>query len=166
MKCLVDTNVAVVANHKTSQASPECIHTCASRLQQLQQKDILVLDNGWHIIGEYMKQLNQSGQPGVGDAFLKWVLTNWSNPSRCELVSITLHPGREDQNDFLEFPDDPDLGDFDRSDRKFVATALAHPEHPPILNATDTDWRDHEAALQRHGILITFLCPDMMVQST
>lgn len=158
MKVVVDTNVPKVANHETPQASPQCIFTCAKWIQEIQKQHILVLDDGWYILKEYIRQLNSKGQPGVGDAFLKWVLTNLSNSKHCEQVHITedIHGG------YLEFPNDPDLGNFDPSDRKFVAVALTHIEHPPILNAVDTDWWNHRVTLERHGIRIKFLCPDYM----
>jgi len=37
---------------------------------------------------------------------------------------------------------------------------VAHPEHPPILNAVDSDWWHHQDALARHGVRVEFLCPD------
>jgi len=92
-------------------------------------------------------------------------LTNWSNPNRCELVAITQQPSSSDPKDFVEFPNDSTLQNFDRSDRKFVAVALAHPETPPILNATDSDWWHYRIALEMHGIKLHFLCPDAMHSS-
>ena len=155
---IVDTNVPIVANRKTQQASPACVQACIRKLQDIQQgRFILVLDNQWRIIKEYKHKLHESGQPGVGDEFLKWVLTNWMNPKRCELVPIT-----PQEDTFAEFPPDQTLQFFDPSDRKFVATALAHPQKPPILNAVDTDWWHYQRILAQHGLQIEFLCPDTM----
>ena len=161
MKWIIDTNVGVVANGNHENATESCVLESIRAIKRVTQKGILVLDDAYHIIREYKQQLNQSGQPGVGDAFLKWVLTNWTNPKRCELVTIHLRAIREDDNDFAKFPDDPGLEGFDRSDRKFVATAVAHPDWPPILNAVDTDWHEYRSVLERH-VRITFLCPEMM----
>jgi hypothetical protein len=61
--------------------------------------------------------------------------------------------------DFVEFPDDLDLANFDRGDRMFVAVARAHPLHPPILNAVDTDWWLCREVLVRNGVHVEFLCP-------
>ena len=105
-----------------------------------------------------MSNLSLSGQPGAGDAFMKWVFQNQANESHCELVPITLINCIE--QDFEEFPDDPDLADFDRSDRKFVAVALTSQHSPPVLNATDSDWWKWRQALERNGIEIEFLCDD------
>ena len=162
MKVIVDTNVAIVANRKAPQASAQCVLQCVQTLQEVITTGVLVIDDGWRIITEYKKNLQQSGQPGVGDAFCKWVLTNWRNPSRCETVTITQQPDSTDPTNFVEFPSEPALRTFDRSDRKYVAIALAHPETPPILNATDTDWWHHRAVLEEYGIQVHFLCADAM----
>lgn len=100
--------------------------------------------------------MRSDGQPGEGDAFLKWVLTNQANPQRCEHVHIN---PTENGNNFAEFPEDPDLKAFDPSDRKFVAVALSHPDSPPILNAVDSDWWLFRDAFTRNGVHVEFLCP-------
>jgi len=158
MKCVVDTNVPIVANGVAEQASPECVSACAVRLRELTDSGKLVLDDGWRIMTEYTGHLHSEGQPGPGDAFLKWVLTNYRNPDRCELVRIT--PSGAAETDFVEFPDSDDLRDFDRSDRKFIAVALAHPERPPILQATDAEWWEMREAFDEAGVTIDFLCED------
>ncbi len=160
MKVIVDTNVPLVANGAAPQASARCAAMCAQRLNAICTQDILVLDDCWYIINEYKHQLHSSGQPGFGDAFLKWVLTNWANPLRCELIHLTLQDDGQPGCDFVEYPQAPTLADFDPSDRKFVAVAMEHPEHPPILNAADSDWWYHREALARHGVQVEFLCPD------
>lgn len=163
MRVIVDTNVPVVANGKSDQASPECVLSCVRRLREIQQKLVLVIDDGWLILREYQGNLQSSGQPGVGDAFLKWVLTNLANPKRCEQLRLDRRAGSPPEDDeFDTFPEDDALGRFDRSDRKFVALCLAHPEHPPIQNAADPDWWEHRAALARHGVQVEFLCPEVM----
>ncbi len=164
MKVIVDTNVAVVANgrQKSPQASPSCVVACVERLHDLQLRHTLVLDNGWRILREYLRELSPAGQPGVGDAFLKWVLTNRANPARCEQVHINPRDSAQFDGEFSEFPDDPALDRFDPSDRKFVAVAIAHAEHPSILNAVDTDWWPYRAVLAGHGVCVDFLCPDAM----
>lgn len=156
MRIVVDTNVPVVANGKSEQASPKCVRNCAVRLRQLTKKGKLVLDDRWLILREYMANLRSSGQPGSGDAFLKWVLSNYRNPRFCELVQIT--PKDSSETDFEEFPSDPALSNFDATDKKFVAVALAHPDKPPILQAVDTEWWEMREPLGVAGITIDFLC--------
>jgi hypothetical protein len=159
MIVIVDTNVAIVANGKSEQASRICVERCIQRLSRITgDKDRLALDDQWRIVTEYKNKLRSAGEPGAGDAFLKWVLTNLTNRKRCELVKITPINGSDDH--FQEFPRDPDLEKFDRSDRKFVAVALAHRKRPPVLQAVDGDWWDARQALERNGVRIKFLCPD------
>ncbi len=153
---VIDTNVPVVANGKSQQASPECVINCVRRLNEVKQKGKLILDDKWLILREYMNNLRSSGEPDVGDAFLKWVLTNYTNPQRCEMVRIT--PKNSDQTDFVEFPSDPALAGFDKDDRKFIAVALAHPDRPPILQAVDVQWWQMRDALNQAGVRIEFLC--------
>jgi len=156
MTSVVDTNVAVVANGRSEQASHDCVITCNERLGQIMSGEVkLVLDDMWRIIGEYMQNLRSIGEPGVGDAFLRWVLTNKDNPQRRELVTIT-----PVESDFREFPDDPALNDFDPSDRKFIAVALAHPHKPPVLQAVDSKWWGFRNALQRNNVVVEFICAD------
>jgi len=157
---VVDTNVGVVANEKSAEASPGCVFACAKRLLEFQSVYRLVLDCSDLILDEYRKRLSLSGRPGAGDAFMKWVWDNRFNSGYCVRVEIhaRVNPGGED---YLEFPDVPELVKFDRADRKFVAAALASPDRPSVLNAVDSDWWNHRAVLQAHGIEVEFLCPDV-----
>lgn len=160
-KVVMDTNVAITANGK-SHAHKNCVLTCTKELERIRNECCVVIDYEWDILKEYMNQLNSSGQPGPGDVFLKWLLSNRQNPNHCSMVRITPH----NERGYAEFPNAPDLANFDPSDRKFVAVALATDEQPPpsILNASDTDWWHHRLELGRHGIQIDFLCPDLMTK--
>jgi hypothetical protein len=60
--------------------------------------------------------------------------------------------------EFKEFPAAPGLATFDRSDRKFVAVACAHPSRPHILQATDAKWVGWSAPLARAGVHVRFVC--------
>lgn len=156
---VVDTNVPIVANNReTPQAGPACVFACIESLEWVQNNGILLLDSERLILREYEVHLNYSSKPSPGDQFFKWLWDNQANPQHCRTIPITPNPDRE----FNEFPNDPTLASFDRSDRKFVAVALAAQTAPQILNAADTDWWQHRAALQQHGITITFLCPELM----
>ncbi len=157
---IVDTNVARVANfpHDPTHASPECVLACVRRIRDVTATGGLLLDDAWHIISEYQGQLRSKGQPGVGDAFLRAVLTRRADASWCALVPITPHAERG----FEEYPDDPAIAAFDPSDHKFVAVALAGPQPSVVLNAVDRDWWEHRNGLQTNGVRIEFLCPDAM----
>ena len=117
-----------------------------------------MLDDRYLIFQEYEKNLSYSGKPGAGDRFFQWLLLNQANLQSCRIVSINPDPNRE----FTEFPADPALASFDPSDRKFVAVAIASGTAPEILNASDTDWWNDLKALQRHGVNVAFLCPELM----
>jgi hypothetical protein len=152
---IVDTNVPLVANGE-SEASPACIVSCTTTLKKLMQEGRIVIDNAWRIIGEYKHKLSPSGQPGPGDAFLKWVLSNHANPARCIQIAITTLDN--DADDFEEFPESLRSIGFDRSDRKFVAVAVAHGGSPPILQALDSKWWGWRKHLEAEGIKVDFLC--------
>ena len=156
---VIDTTVGIVANGRHPEAAPGCIIVCIDALRQTRQRIVLV-DNGYRIFTEYRRHLSPSGQPGVGDAFFKWLWSNQGNPRLCQQVTITPLAGSD--TDFAEFPDDLDLIGFDQSDRKFVAVALASSHEPPIMNASDSDWWAFRKPLARQGVEIRFLCPELM----
>ncbi len=155
---VIDTNVAVVANGKADQAGPSCRLNCIVRLRQIQVECRILLDDKNLILTEYRNLLSFSGQPGLGDAFFKWLFDNQANPEHCRRIAVNLHADRG----FEEFPDDPSLSRFDQDDRKFVAIVLASGTDPKVLNASDTDWWDYRHELRPHGVQVDFLCPELM----
>jgi len=154
---VVDTNVPVVANGKSEQADPDCVIACINALCNVRATGVIVLDDAMQILHEYMTNLSLSGQPGAGDLFMKWVWSIQADRERCEQVRLAPH--HLNPSEFEMFPDDADLASFDRSDRKFVAAALTSGKKPIVLNAVDSDWAHHYAALMRNGVQIEFLCP-------
>jgi len=156
---VMDTNVAVVANGRATQAGDRCVNACIAKLIEMREQHQVLLDDRGLILEEYRRHLSPAGQPGAGDAFFKWLWNNQANEDHCQRVPITPVVG---VRTFWEFPADPHLARFDRADRKFVAVAIASGARPPILNASDTDWWNHRAALSRHGVEIRFLCPELM----
>lgn len=161
---VIDTNVGVVANEGHPEASPECVTACTNFLEGIVNGEALVvIDAGWEILDEYLRYMSSSGQPGPGDAFLKWLLNNQANSDRCEQVWIDQVIDPEDNGGYDQFPDDPELATFDPSDRKFVAVVLASLNQPSIANAVDSDWWESREALERVGVKIDFLCGDQVV---
>lgn len=159
LEVVADTNVAVVANGKHERAGPTCISTCIDELRQIQQGHLrLLLDDKRLILDEYQRRLRFSGQPGPGDAFFKWLYENQAVERHCRIVPLTLH----EERGFEEFPDDSSFASFDRDDRKFVAVALASGSSPRVLNASDRGWWRHREALGKHGVVVVFLCPELM----
>lgn len=155
---VVDTNVVVVANGLSEQSSIECVNHCVRLLEELKIAGRIVIDNNWLILKEYQRNLRCEGQPRYGDIFLTWVLTNRTNPLFVELVQIT-----QDSDTFLEFPTDTRLSRFDPADRKFIAVSQAHPDRPPIFQATDREWRDYKAIFAENNVDIRFLCEDDLI---
>jgi len=153
---VVDTNVLVVANGRAEQAGPDCVISCIKALMCLKKDGRIVLDDGMRILKEYKARASLSGQPGVGDAFFKWVWDNQFDAERCELVPIM--PVDDSIETYEEFPDDPALRGFHADDRKFVAVARASPSRPPVLNAVDSDWWIFREPLERNGVVVKFLC--------
>jgi hypothetical protein len=155
--CVVDTNVALVANG-AADASPDCILTCTRRLLEITREGCIAIDDEWRIIREYQRKLSPSGQPGPGDAFLKWVLNHQGNPQRCRRVKLNPRLGKGE--DFEEFPSHSALAEFDPADRKFVAVAVACQGGPiPILQAVDSKWWGWAEALRECQVEVEFLCP-------
>jgi len=154
---VVDTNVPMVASRLTPQANERCVAVCINRLAVIQESGGLLLDDSGHILREYTKNLGHSGQPGAGHAFAKWAHDHQAIAEKVTRVTIT---PTTDSNlrKYQEFPDHPALKNFDTSDQKFVAVAIANKKKPRILNAVDSDWWDHRDALAIAGVIVEFLC--------
>jgi len=159
-KCIVDTNVPKNANLALDPVNipyelTHCVQACIEAVEHVIKKKGLVIDSEDEIFDEYRKQLSMSGQPGVGDHFMKWVHDNrWTLPSE-DRVAIN-----RNGDSYYEFPIHDGLSKFDKSDRKFVAVANAHPAKPTILQATDSKWWGWNKSLEEVGITVQFLCPD------
>jgi hypothetical protein len=158
---VVDTNVAVVANDASLPIDSEtlrpleCVSACVRALTDLTTTGHLVLDSTDLIFDEYKTYLKFSGQPGVGDFFMKWVHDHQWNSDVCTRVNIT----PDSSKGFVEFPDHVELANFDWADRKFVAVACAHGQDVRILQAVDeAAWAQVEHALTESGAPVTFLC--------
>jgi hypothetical protein len=169
LPCLVDTNVVVTANGNgplnNSQASDDEVEACIHVLLKIKNTSgvVLVLDDENRIFNEYKggkpttarRPLSYSGQPGIGDEFFTWVHDHQHNTDRCE--RRTIHCTDEATQTFAEFPDMPELKDFDREDRKFAAVANADTPKRPILEFGDSKWWTWKEGLAKVGINVVFL---------
>lgn len=156
MTVVVDTNVILVANNAHKDISPECVLECVRQLEQLKLNGSIAIDDAYRILGEYQNKTAPTKTKGVGDIFLKWVLTNQADTTRVHQVSLT--ELAEDR--FAEFPVATLEATFDRPDRKFAAVSNAHPAKPPILQAADCKWLDWWPLLKASGVEVQFLCSD------
>ena len=148
---VVDTNVAIVANGRGTHADLRCRLTCVQRLKALVAGERVAIDDGNRILDEYRNHLSFSGGPGVGDVFFKHVFNNQYRDERVRRVTVT--PAGDDRRGFEELPENT----FDRSDRKFLAVAVA--AGAVVLNATDSDWGEQAALMDTLGVEVNQLCP-------
>ena len=148
---VVDTNVAIVANGRETNADPQCQLSCIERLRSLAKSEVVAIDDGGLIFAEYKSRLHFSGMPGVGDAFLRHVFNNQYQNDRVRRVVV--NRSGDDRRGFEELPENT----FDRSDRKFLAVAMV--AQAVVLNATDSGWAEHGALMNRLGVEVTQLCP-------
>jgi hypothetical protein len=160
IKCLVDTNVPKTANlalepNKIPSELEQCVLACIEAVEHVVSIGKLVIDAGDEIYNEYRRQLSMSGQPGVGDFFMKWVHDHRYSFPETDRVEIT-----KAGDSYNEFPQHDGLTDFDISDRKFIAVANFHIEKPPILQATDCKWWGWKEPLADVGVKVKFLCPN------
>lgn len=155
---IVDTNVLIKANEVIQGNYDRCSTSSSKALIHFINNDKVYIDNLGLILDEYFHQCNRSGQPGLGDAFAKWIFDNQWHSNRIKRVEI--HPIGIDENiiSFEEFPNNPSLECFDKSDRKFVAVCVAELKIPKIINAVDSDWIIHDDIFKDEGIEIIFLC--------
>jgi hypothetical protein len=155
VKAIIDTNVLRVASGQHAEASPDCVAQCVQHLLAMKRSGITVIDDGYRILREYLKNPALMKTNAVGGQFLKWLLQNQGNPVRVEQVSLT----ETAEDCFAEFPEPALEPIFDAPDRKFAAVAHAHPDKPPVWQATDCKWLDWWPALAVRGVRVEFLCP-------
>jgi hypothetical protein len=152
---VVDTNVIATAN-ATETEYPACVASCATFLNGIKRGRRYLLDDVWEILTEYTRNASSSGQPGPGDAFLRWVLTTHAGADYCRKVQIT----PDETRGYAEFPDTDELETFDASDRKFVAVAVSAAPDSAIAVALDRGWWNHREALGAAGVQVEHVCED------
>lgn len=152
MEFVVDTNVAVVANGRRTNVDLQCQKLCVEKLRSVVADEVIAIDDKGAILQEYMRHLNFSGMPGVGDTFFKHVFDYQYRGDRVRRTPIT--PSSDDGRGFEELPENT----LDRADRKFLAVAAV--AKAVVLNATDSDWLEHKALTETLGIQVEQLCPE------
>ena len=148
---VVDTNVAIAANGRATHADLQCQRSCVERLAAVVKEETIAIDDAGLIFDEYTRHLRRSGQPGVGDLFLKHVFDHQYQSARVRRV--TLQRSADARRGFEELPENT----FDPSDRKFLAVAVV--ARAVVLNATDSDWDEQTALLHRLRVQVRQLCP-------
>lgn len=151
MSRVVDTNVLLVC--KSPEGWPvELRDACDELIEVVLEKRLeIVVDDGGEILEEYMHKLSLSGQPSLGDEFLKYVHDHqygWHSKYRPDIL-----PKASEANCYGVLGDDD--AEIDPSDRKFVAAAKV--AKAPIFQAADTKWLNWQAVLSRHGVEVRFV---------
>ena len=150
---VLDTNVLVVANGRSPEtADAQCQAACEELLVAVQKSTNLALDDGGEILDEYGRYCSHAGAPGLGDQFFRWAFESQYTSSR----RVPITPIGD--GSYAEFPTSTDLEAFDRSDRKFVAVAVACADKATIANAVDSDWSESQVALAQAGVHVQELC--------
>lgn len=158
---VVDENVLVVANDLTLVslnrpvrcvgASDECRINCVRALEELIEGGGLILDDRSEYLEKYAAHANFSGQPGIGDAFMRLVYERGYDPGWATRVVIRNEAGYIIPQIFM------DCG-FHDDDFLWVAGAFNAPEEAEILNACDSDYFEHAADLAALPVSVRELC--------
>lgn len=154
---MVDTNVAIAANGRGTHADVACQLACVEAISETYNRRPVVLDDGDLIMDEYAKHLHRSGEPGAGDAFFKYLFQHRYVSDR--VLGVSLTPSDDLRRGFAELP----VNSLDPGDRKFLAAALV--ANAAIMNATDSDWHEQRAFLERLGVAVEQLCPQHAIKS-
>lgn len=149
---IIDTNVAVIANHQNSDVAEACRDACIAFLITTQKAGIVIVDEAGEVLSEYAGALKASRPYQLGAQFLIDLYRNQWNTERVRQVAI----GKDTNGAFSDFPKAKELAAFDLSDRKFAA--LSRVTGVPVTNATDTDWLHSLASLNENGVAVEFLC--------
>lgn len=155
---IIDTNILIVANQPNHEAGEECYANCRRFLNDIVSNQRRVaIDFEGNIFREYFAYADLKGQPGFGDMFFRWLHERQGFEHIVEQVEI----------DAIELPED--LNGFDKSDLKFVQTAVGSRNKPATIhNATDSDWLFFEQTaarkmyLENEQISINQLCLDCL----
>jgi hypothetical protein len=146
---IIDTNVLVVASTTLQSEVPtEHRQSVVDWLSEFRRdaRRLLTLDAAWSIWSEYRNNCGSTDGErqqsfGFRVAADKLQTARW--------LSIDF-----DGDGHAVLPKALALAIRDRSDRKFVAVALADEGKSSIVNASDTDWYGAEEALKEHGVML------------
>lgn len=160
--CLVDTNVFLGAGPGIAdwdEGQLECAERCLKTIELIKSSVIknVVVDGAYYQASEIFKEYCNQLKPFEGQSLAERVLCLLALQGRFIYREITPITGSE--FDYAEFPDDPNLSDFDGSDRKFIAVANAG-DPLPILQSMDGKWWKWSKALHEIGIEVLFNHPE------
>lgn len=161
---VVDTNVLAVAEGLNENASTECRSACVRLAGQIASGAVVVaVDSpatGEMVFKEYLDRLSKSPLDGIGKKLVVSLYHRRFDPSVCQIVSTA--PCDDDETDFDDVPHA--LRDFDRDDHKWIAVALASPQHTAVFQALDGEWWERRADLLANGVEVQFLCASDLIE--
>ena len=155
---VVDTNVLIVANGRKTHADARCQERCRKKIESVLEDGVVAIDDTGEILSEYGRHLSDSGMSGLGNAFYKHLFIYQGYRDRVRRIPIT--NSADDRRGFDELPENS----LDRSDRKFLAVAVA--ANAVLLNATDSDWDEQKALIEKVGVELDQLCPQHASKAT
>lgn len=162
-KYIIDTNVIITADKHPIHPSDEraelkkCAQESFSLIREvIEAKSGLVLDAGYKIYLEYIGNIKEPicKPNGLGVRFIQWLHKRIRQFPPEDRVQIT-----QSGDSYEEFPPFEELKKFDKSDRKFIAVANAHPARPKptIYVADDSKWMLYIKGFQKAGIRVVFM---------
>jgi len=153
---IVDTNIFIAANGKADQLTEADINKCKLFVASLFDNTVISLDLQGEIFKEYFDHVNRSGQPNIGDVFVKYLWDRQCDKTICEMVDI-----KKDKNGiYKQLRNKSDLLKFDLNDLKFIAVHLGSKNSVIICNACDSDWAENKMLLKKHDINVYEILQD------
>ncbi|MBN1285146.1 MAG: hypothetical protein JXB47_07100 [Anaerolineae bacterium] len=157
---VIDANVWVVADYDIVSLDDIelliCASACRQRLECLRSDtQLLIVDDKYHIMSEYRRYVSNKRKPHFENNLASELLNELEQRGRIFPVPVDF-----DADGYALLPPELGLQNFDPSDRKFVAVALARNPRSPIYNATDPDWSEHVEAIAAAGLTVIELCPE------
>jgi hypothetical protein len=147
---IVDTNIFIAANGKADQLTENDVNKCKLFVTALFSNTTISIDLQGEIFKEYFDYMNWSGQPGIGDVFVKYLWDRQYDKKICELVDIN-----KDKNGiYKQLRNKDDLLQFDPNEHKFIAVYLGSRNSVTICNACDSDWENNKSLLSKYQINI------------
>jgi predicted nucleic acid-binding protein len=154
VRVVVDTNVLIAANGRSTHVGISCTARCAELLLEVQNAHVLLDDLELAVFEEYKRYCNFDGQPGPGDLFFAWYVRSRGTAGAVESIPIGSKSKVEAS---LPLP----LRKMDSSDKKFLAVYLAG-NADQLFNATDSDWSHLSGELQAAGVMVSEVCPESL----
>lgn len=155
-KIIMDTNVAAKAATPQEECKPEewnmqeqCIEFIREFTKNIDSQ--LVLDFDYEIIKEYRNRIPDNTP--IGKIFWRWFNSYIGKIPFENMAKLE----KDADGNYIMFPLEKRTEEFDKSDRKFVALARTHNEHPPIIEAADGKWLGFKDVFSEYGVHIEFL---------